>query len=107
MTKTIINHRFRSENSFQEILQIIDTWIKEVSGSIFESIESRNIKISTYRPLLGSSYMNLPSELRNSRKGPINIKNKDQKCVLWCHVSYINPSREHPERVKKIDKKNC
>ena len=49
--------------------------------------------------------MNLPTELRNSRKGPINIKNKDQKCFLWCHVSYINPSRKHPEKILKIYKK--
>ena len=49
--------------------------------------------------------MNLPIELRNPRKGLINIKNKDQKCFLWCHVRHINLSKEHPERIKKIDKK--
>ena len=49
--------------------------------------------------------MNLPVELRSSRKGLINIKNKNQKCFLWCHVRHINPSKEHPERIKKTDKK--
>ena len=49
--------------------------------------------------------MNLPVELRSPRKGLINIKNKDQKCFLWCHVRHINPSKEHPERIKKTDKK--
>ena len=44
-------------------------------------------------------------ELRNPRKGLINIKNKDQKCFLWCHVRHINPSKEHPGRIKKVDKK--
>ena len=24
---------------------------------------------------------------------------------LWCHVRHVNPSREHPERIIKIDKK--
>ena len=24
---------------------------------------------------------------------------------LWCHVRHINPSKEHPERIKKTDKK--
>ena len=65
---------------------MINNWINERSGWIIESIESQYINISTYRPLLGSSYVNLPIELRNSRKGLINIKNKDQKCFLWCHV---------------------
>ena len=49
--------------------------------------------------------MDLPVELRSPRKGLINIKNKDQKCFLWCHVRHINPSKEHPERIKKTDKK--
>ena len=26
-------------------------------------------------------------------------------CFLWCHVRYINPLKEHPERILKIDKK--
>ena len=30
--KTVINHRFRLENSFQEILHLIDAWINEESG---------------------------------------------------------------------------
>ena len=32
VTKTVINHRFRLENSFQEILYLIDNWINEGSG---------------------------------------------------------------------------
>ena len=80
---------------------MIDVWINNGSGWNVESIESQYINISTYRPLSGSSYMDLPVEL----KSPINIKNKDQKCFLWCHVRHINPSKEHPERIRKIDKK--
>ena len=32
VTKTVINHRFRLENLFQEILYIIDVWINNGSG---------------------------------------------------------------------------
>ena len=49
--------------------------------------------------------MNLPIELRSSKKGLINIKNKVQKCFLWCHVRHINLLKEHPERILKNDKK--
>ena len=104
-TKTIINNRFKLANAFQEILQRIDAWINEGSGQIVESIEPQYINISIYRSLLGSSYIELPTELRSPKKGLINIKNEDQKCFLWCHVRYINPSKEHPGRIKKIDKK--
>ena len=99
VTKTVINHRFKLENSFQEILYMTDVWINNGSGWNVESIESQYINISTYRPLSGSFYMDLPVELKSPRKGLINIKNKDQKCFLWCHVRHINPSKEHPERI--------
>ena len=47
----------------------------------------------------------LTCRIKKSKKGLINIKSKDQKCFLWCHVRHINPSKEHPERIRKIDKK--
>ena len=53
----MINHKFRLENPFQEILYMIDVWINNGSGWNVESIESQYINISTYRPLAGSSYM--------------------------------------------------
>ena len=107
VTKLVINHKFKLVESFQEILYMIDAWIDEGSGWIIESIESQHINISTYRPLAGSSYIDLSIELKHPRKGLINIKNKDQKCFLWCHVRHINPSKEHPGKILKIDKKNC
>ena len=74
--KTVINHKFRLENSFQEILYMIDVWINNGSGWIIELIESQYINISTYRPLSGSFYMDLPVELRSPRKGLITLKKK-------------------------------
>ena len=76
----MISHKFRLESSFQEILYMIDIWINNGSGWNVESIESQYINISTYRPLSRSFYMDLPVELRNSKKGLINIKDKDKKC---------------------------
>ena len=49
--------------------------------------------------------MELPTELRNPKKGLINIKNKDDECFRWCHIRHLNPQTEHPERIKKEDKK--
>ena len=45
--------------------------------------------------------MDLPVELRSPRKGLINIKNKDEKCFLWCHVRHINLLNKNPERILK------
>ena len=98
-TKTIINHRYKLDQSFQEILYRVDAWINKGSGWIIESIESQYINILTHRPLVGSSYIDLPIELKHPKKGSINIKNNDQKCFLWCHVRRVNPLKEHPERI--------
>ena len=94
-----MNHRFKLESSFQEFLYMIGNWINERSDWIIEFIESQYINISTYRPLSGSSYMDLPIKLRTPRKGLINIKNKDEKCFLGCYVRHINPLKGYPERI--------
>ena len=103
-TKTIINRRYKLDQSFQETLYRIDAWINRGSGWIIELSESQYISISTYRPFVGSSYIDLPIELKHPRKGLINIKNNDQKCFLWCHVRHVNPLKGHPERITNIDK---
>ena len=78
-TRTIINHRYKLEHAFPEILYRIDAWINRGSGWIIESIESQYSNISTYRSLVGSSYIELPIELKHPKKRLINIKNNDQK----------------------------
>ena len=75
----MINHKFGLENLFQEILYRIYSYINERSGWIVESIGSQYINISTYRPLSGSSYVELPAELTSPKKVLINLKNIDQK----------------------------
>ena len=80
VTKTVINDKSRLENSFQEILCMIDVWINNGSGWAVESAESQYINISTHRHLSGHFYIDLPVELRSPGKGLINIKNKDKKC---------------------------
>ena len=68
LTKIVTNKRFKLQNAFQEILYRIDCWINEGSGWIIESIESQYINISTYRPLLGNSYIDLTIELSSLKK---------------------------------------
>ena len=92
--------------SRQEILNMIDQWVSEGSGWATDHIDSHFINVTLYKPLNGSSYMELPMELRNPKKGLINIKNKDEECFRWCHIRHLNPQTEHPERIKKEDKQS-
>ena len=84
---------------------LITGLITEGSDWIVELIESQYIKILTYGPLSGSSYVKLPTELKSPKKGLINIKNNDQKCFLWCQVRHINPVKIYPESITENDKK--
>ena len=63
-TKTVINQKFSLEDAFQKILYRTGNWTNERSGCIVELIESQYINVSTYRPLPGSSYIKLPTELK-------------------------------------------
>ena len=91
--------------SRQETLNVIDKWVSEGSGWVIDRIDSHYINVTPYKPLNGSSYIGLPMELRNSKKGLINMKNEDEECFRWCHIRCLNPQIKYPERIKKEDKK--
>ena len=92
------------QKSQQQILKKIAQWVSEGSGWTIQSIENHYINIVNYKPLKGSSYINLPQELRNSAKGLINMKNNDNECFRWCHIRHLNPQEKDPQRIKKTDK---
>ena len=91
--------------SRQEILNTIDKWVSEGSGWVIDRTDSHYINVTTYKPLHGSSYIEIPMELRNPKKGLINIKNKDDACFRWCHIRHLNLQEKDPQRIKKEDKK--
>ena len=106
-TDLIINEtdiKLAIQASQQQILNKIAQWISEGSGWTIQSIENHYINIVNYSPLKGSSCIKLPQELRNSAKGLINMKNKDNECFRWCHIRHLNPQDKDPQRIKKTDK---
>ena len=82
----------------------IDNWINQGSGSIVESIDGFYLNVSLYSPLTGSTYIELPDELKKSRNGLINIQNDDNKCFLCCHIRHLNLIDKNPQRITKKDK---
>ena len=54
--------------SRQEILNVIDKWVSEGSGWVIDRIDSHYLNVTLYKPLNGSSYTELPTELTNSKK---------------------------------------
>ncbi|KAL9959301.1 hypothetical protein ACROYT_G032614 [Oculina patagonica] len=92
------------QTSKQHILNFVAQWISEGSGWTIESVDNHYLNIVKYEPMKGSSYIQLPPELRNSSKGLINMKNEDNECFRWSHIRYLNPQEKYPQRIKKSDK---
>ena len=90
--------------SEQQILNLVAQWISEGSGWTVESVDNHYINVVQYEPMKGSSYIELPQELRSNMNGLINIKNEDNECFRWCHVRHLNPQKTNPQRIKKSDK---
>lgn len=57
------------------------------------------ININKYTPQIGSSYIDLPSEIKR-KQACINVKNSDDACFAWAIVSALYPVAHgrHPER---------
>ena len=105
--ETIINNLEITESlkmSMETIINKISSWISEGSGWTIQSVDNHYLNIVKYQPIRGSSYIQLPEELRNSAKGLINLKNKDDECLRWCHIRHLNPQEKDPQRIKKSDK---
>ena len=105
LVKAAINGRYHLNESFEEILNLLDTWINESSAWTIYQIDRLYINTSNYEPLLGGSYISLPEKLKNSMEGLINLKNNDHRCFMWCHVRMLNSQNRNAERVNKQDKK--
>ena len=70
------------------------------SGWILYKIIKLELHTVSYRPLRGNTWIPLPKELAD-KKAIINMKNKDNKCFMWCVLRALNPTNNHPERIDK------
>ena len=102
---TVINQNFRLNEAFGKLTLLLDIWEGKGSAWIIDQVQDIHININNYDPLAGSTSIQLPSELQNSMKRLVNIKNKDIECFKWCHVRMLNPQERNPDRIKKEDRK--
>ena len=102
--KTVINDRYFTEDSFEELINRIDQVTSEGSGWIIDNADSFYINIANYESLSGRGGIPLPTELNNSMKDLINIRTKDLEYFMWYHIRLINPQNKNTERLNKKDK---
>ena len=73
------------------------------SGWYFKEVEKLEIHTVEFNPAKGSSYILLPQWISN-KKAIVNIKNKDEKCFLWCILRYLHPKERDEERLTGLKK---
>ena len=95
-THEIYNEMFKE---IEEAVQKVEH--AEGSGWVFVEVENLTLDVDIWDPLKGSSYIDLPKELKN-KNAIINMKNEDNnKCFLWCVLRALNPKDKNAERIDK------
>ena len=72
------------------ILEKIIIYQQNGSGWYFKEVVHLEIHTVDYHPMRGSSYIPLPDWIMR-KKAIVNIRNKDDKCFLWCVLRYLHP----------------
>ena len=85
------------------IFGAIEAYTERESGWGFKEVIQLEIHTTEYNPTKGSSYIPLPEWIKN-KKAIVNIKNKDDKCFLWCILRYLYPRERDEERIKDLEK---
>ncbi|CAH1106059.1 unnamed protein product [Psylliodes chrysocephalus] len=75
------------------------------SGWALKQVVNLGVNINKFTPQLGSSYIDLPSQIK--QKKCINIKNDDQACFAWSVTAALYPVIKNSQRYKsKVEFKN-
>ena len=101
----IITEETDPHEIFKEMMDEIEEEVQKVehaegSGWVFVEVENLTLHTDIWDPLKGSSYIDLPKELKN-KNAIINMKNDDNKCFLWCVLRALNPKDKNAERIDK------
>ena len=91
------------KGNFNKINLDIDKYQQNGSGWAFDRIKKLEINLVDYSPTKGSSYIDLPAWIK-LKKAIINIKNKDDKCFLWCILRYLHPKKRDNEVISHLKK---
>jgi hypothetical protein len=88
----------------QMIISRIESFQNLGSNWVVMNIEIHYVNIAMYKPLAGSSYMELPEDISNSKCGLINIRNDDNMCFMWCHVRHLRPKARRATTITQNDR---
>ncbi|CAL1294548.1 unnamed protein product [Larinioides sclopetarius] len=73
--------------AFLKVTEAIEEFIRRGSGWVLDKIIQFELCVAKYHPLRASSYIPLPKKLAD-KKAVLNIRNEDQKCLVWCLIAH-------------------
>lgn len=85
------------QNIVQFVLKKIDDIQLQGSGFSLSEIKDLNVQVGSFEPYAGSTFIDLPKELKNKR-AIINVRNDDNKCFMYAVLSALYPVKEHAQR---------
>ena len=88
----------------RSIIEKIEVYQKNGSGWYFREIVHLEIHTVDYNPMRGSSYIPLPDWIMR-KKAIVSIRNKDEKCFLWCVLRYLHPRDKNDFRLTDLKQK--
>ena len=86
------------------IIEKIIIYQQNGSGWYFKEVVHLEIHTVDFTPMRGSSYIPLPDWIMR-KKALLNIKNKDNKCFLWCVLRYLHPKGKNAELLTDLKQK--
>ena len=107
-SETLVNTRSSNEEKlvdkcFGSIDAKITIFTRDGSDWVLKEAVQLEIHTVEFNPTKGSSYIDLPKWIKD-KKAIINIKNKDDKCFLWCILRYLYPKEKDAEWIGDLKK---
>jgi hypothetical protein len=87
----------------QQLLSKFDDFNRHGSGWQLGPIKNCILSTAKYRPLVGSSYIPIPSKIVN-KHAIVNVKNfNDNLCFVWFVLAHLHPAKHNPDRMTKYE----
>ena len=105
-SKTEVNLEGTNENElYNNMLDTIEEKIQKLehaegTGWRLHSVINLELHTVEWIPLRGSSYIELPKELKD-KNAIINMKNEDNRCFIWCVLRALYPVKSGKNKIDK------
>ena len=105
-SKSEVNLEGTNENElYNNMLDTIEEKIQKLEhaegiGWRLHSVINLELHTVEWVPLRGSSYIELPKELKD-KNAIINMKNEDNRCFIWCVLRALYPVKSGKNRIDK------